>query len=113
MGRLFTRTGVAFAATILLSACQSAGDPPGGTYYECNRGTKLRVHYLPNRALVSADGHRALSMKIVPSVSGRHYQSTGGTRLSVSGRTVTWNTADRSAPQTCQPVAMPLQGRTR
>lgn len=107
MGSFLARTGVAFAATLLLSACQTMGGPGASSYYECDRGTQLKVDYLRNGALVSVDGRRALPLKVAQSIGGQTYEGAGGARLRVNSGTATWNGADRSAPQSCRSIAVP------
>ena len=49
------------AAALLLSACMSVGGPGVSTYYECDRGTRLKVDFMGDRALVSVNGGRPRS----------------------------------------------------
>lgn len=74
-----------------------------GTSYTCSGGTELRVDYLRNGALVSVNGARSIPFKQTPSTSGATYES-GAMRLARTGNSVTWNTAQRSAPETCRAV---------
>ncbi|MGV1683887.1 MliC family protein [Sphingopyxis sp. NJF-3] len=107
MKRLHIRAGLALGGALLLGACQTVGGPGGSSYYECDRGTRLKIDYVRNGALVSVDGRRALPLRTTQSVGGQNYEGAGGARLHIQGGSATWNTADRSAPQTCRQVAMP------
>ncbi len=90
--------------SVMTAACMT-GDVPArtGTAYSCSGGTELRVTYLRNGALVGIDGRRAIPFKQTPSNSGAVYES-GAMRLARGGNSVTWNTAERSAPESCQVV---------
>ncbi len=87
---------------LALAGCMT---PPAnvGTTYECDRGTRLQISYINNAALVRVDGARAIPFRQTPSNSGAVYEN-GGKRLARSGNTVTWNTEQRSAPETCRVV---------
>ena len=91
----------AFAAA-LLSGCMTT---PArlGTTYECDRGTRLQVSYLREGALVRVNGGLAIPFKQTPSNAGEVYES-GANRLARSGNMVTWNTAARTAPETCRAI---------
>lgn len=88
----------AFAA--LTAGCMTDRPARTGTTYSCSAGTQLRVDYMRNSALVSINGARSIPFKQTPSNSGAVYEN-GPMRLARSGNTVTWNTAQRSAPETC------------
>lgn len=90
--------------TILLAGCMTAPAPANiGTRYECDRGTSLQVSYLGEGALVRINGARAIPFKETPSNSGSVYEN-GARRLARNGNVVTWNTAARTAPETCRVV---------
>ncbi|MBK6411619.1 MliC family protein [Sphingopyxis sp.] len=100
--RIFTTTFAAIAAT-LLSGCMTTQPANLGTTYECDRGTRLQVSYLREGALVRINGARAIPFRETPSNAGSVYESAGN-RLARNGNTVTWNTAARSAPETCRVI---------
>lgn len=100
--RKTTKLVLAGCAAALLSGCMTtlAGR---GTTYECDRGTRLQVSYLREGALVRVNGGLATPFKQTPSNAGEVYES-GANRLARNGNTVTWNTAARTAPETCRAV---------
>ena len=95
------------AAALLLSACASVGVPGVSTYYECDRGTRLKVDFVGDRALVGVNGARAVAMRQTPAASGVIYENNQGWRLHTKGNEAMWNTAARSAPESCRQVAVP------
>ncbi|WP_168454604.1 MliC family protein [Sphingopyxis microcysteis] len=95
------------AAALLLSACMSVGGPGVSTYYECDRGTRLKVDFMGDRALVSVNGGRPEAMRSAPAASGAMYENRAGWRLHAKGNEATWNTALRSAPESCRQVVVP------
>jgi len=95
-------TTLAVAGTALLSGCMTTPANLGSTY-ECDRGTRLQVSYLREGALVRINGGRAIPFRETPSNTGSVYES-GANRLARDGNTVTWNTAARTAPETCRVV---------
>lgn len=94
-------------AALALTACSSIPERTG-SFYECNRGTKLNVNYLKNSAIVRVDNGRPMSLRQVSSNSGTAYESNNGVRLHRQGNNVTWNTAARTAPETCRTVNTPF-----
>ena len=94
-------------AAVLLSACMSVGGPGVSTYYECDRGTRLKVEFMGDRALVSVNGGRPEAMRSTPAASGAIYENSAGWRLHTKGNEAMWNTALRSAPETCRQVMVP------
>lgn len=94
-------------ATIAMAACSSIPERTG-SFYECNRGTKLNVNYLKDGALVRVNGGRPMSLRQVSSNRGTAYENNNGVRLHRQGNNVTWNTAARSAPETCRTVITPF-----
>ena len=94
-------------AALLLSACMSVGGPGVSTYYECDRGTRLKVDFMGDRALVSVNGGRAEAMRSAPAASGAMYENRAGWRLHTRGNEAMWNTALRSSPETCRQVTVP------
>ncbi|HKX88615.1 MAG TPA: MliC family protein [Sphingopyxis sp.] len=97
----------ACAATLALTACSSVPRNTG-TSYDCNRGTKLKVDYVGNTAIVRVNGRGSMVLKQTPSTGGAVYENKSGARLQRSGNEVTWNTALRSAPESCRVVYTPL-----
>lgn len=95
------------AAALLLSACMSVGGPGVSTYYECDRGTRLKVDFRGDRALVSVNDGRAEAMRSTPAASGAIYENRAGWRLHTKGNEAMWNTALRSSPETCRQVMVP------
>lgn len=79
-----------------------------GTSYSCSGGTKLKVDYVGDGALVRVNSGRTLVLKSTPANSGQIYENKTGARLHRKGNQVTWNTAARTAPETCQVVITPL-----
>ena len=94
-------------AALGLSACMSVGGPGVSTYYECDRGTRLKVDFMGDRALVSVNGGRAEAMRSAPAASGAMYENRAGWRLHTRGIEAMWNTALRSAPETCRQAVVP------
>ena len=97
----------AIGAATLLSGCASVGGPGSSTYFECDRGTRLKVDYGPRGALVRINGGRSVTLRANPTNAGASYEGRSGERLSVMGNSATWNTALRMAPETCRAVAVP------
>ncbi|MBB6426538.1 MliC family protein [Sphingopyxis sp. JAI128] len=96
------------AITLLaLTACSSMPRNTG-TSYDCNRGTKLKVDYIGNGAIVRVNGRNSMVLKQTPSTGGAVYENKKGARLQRNGNEVTWNTALRSAPESCRTVNTPL-----
>lgn len=95
------------AAALLLSACAAVGGPGVSTYYECDGGTRLKVDFVGDRALVSVNGGRAETMRSAPAASGAMYENRAGWRLHTKGNEAMWNTALRSSPETCRQVMVP------
>ncbi|MEZ5693628.1 MAG: MliC family protein [Altererythrobacter sp.] len=87
----------------LTAGCMTDRPARTGTSYSCSAGTELRVDYLANGALVRINGARGIPFKQTPSNSGAVYEN-GAMRLARSGNTATWNTSQRSAPETCRVV---------
>ena len=95
------------AAILALAACSSAPRNTG-TSYECNRGTKLKVDYVGDGAIVRVNGGRTMVLKSTPANSGQIYENKSGVRLHRQSNDVTWNTALRSAPESCRVVYTPM-----
>ncbi|WP_181883630.1 MliC family protein [Sphingorhabdus pulchriflava] len=94
------------APMVLLAGCESIGGPGVSEYYECNRGTKLKVDNIGQAAiLVSVNGGRVMGLNRIESPSGNEY-SSGTYSFSKNGGTVTW-TVGRMAPESCSTVAVP------
>lgn len=98
----------AAVAALALAACSSVPPRNTGTSYDCNRGTKLKVDYVGNTAIVRVNGRRSMVLKQTPSTGGAVYENKKGARLQRNGNEVTWNTALRSAPESCRTVYTPL-----
>ena len=97
------------AAGIALALAGCASVPPRtGSSYQCDRGTKLTVNYIPNAAIVRVNGGRTMTLRATPANTGQIYENRTGARLARNGNDVTWNTAARSAPESCRPVYTPL-----
>ena len=95
------------AATLALAACAST-PARTGTSYDCDRGTRLVVNYLPNAAIVRVNGHQTMTLRSTPANMGQIYENKSGARLHRTGNSVTWNTALRSAPESCRVAMRPL-----
>ena len=93
-------------AALALPACMSVGGPGVSTYYECDRGTRLKVDFMGDRAMVSVNGGRAETMRSTPAASGAIYENRAGWRLHTKGNEAMWNTALRSSPETCRQVVV-------
>lgn len=98
---------VAGAAILSLAACSSVPRNTG-TSYDCSGGTKLKVDYVGNTAIVRVNGMRSMVLKQTPSNSGQIYENKSGARLHRNGNDVTWNTALRSALESCRVVYTPM-----
>lgn len=98
---------VALAAILALAGCSSVPRNTG-TSYECSGGTRLTVNYLPNAAIVRVNGRQTLTLRSTPSNRGQIYENRSGARLHRDGNSVTWNTAVRTAPESCRVVMTPL-----
>jgi len=94
-------------AALTLAGCASVPRNTG-TSYDCNGGTKLKVDYVGNTAIVRVNGMRSMVLKQTPSVGGSVYENKTGARLQRNGNDVTWNTAARTAPESCRVVYTPL-----
>ncbi len=102
-----TSVFAASAALLALAACSSVPRNTG-TSYECDRGTKLKVDYAGDGAIVRVNGRRTVVLKSTPANRGQIYENKKGVRLQRNGNNVTWNTALRSAPESCRVVYTPL-----
>lgn len=98
---------IAATATLAVAGCSSVPRNTG-TSYECNRGTRLKVDYVGDGAIVRVNGGRTMVLKSTPATSGQIYENKSGARLQRSGNDVTWNTALRSAPESCRVVYTPM-----
>ena len=95
------------AAILALAACSSVPRNTG-TSYDCSGGTKLKVDYVGSTAIVRVNGLRSMVLKQTPSSAGSVYENKSGARLQRNGNDVTWNTALRSAPESCRVVYTPM-----
>lgn len=98
---------IAGTAALSLAACSSVPRNTG-TSYECNRGTRLKVDYVGEGAIVRINGGGTLVLKSTPANRGQIYENKTGVRLQRNGNDVTWNTALRSAPESCRVINTPL-----
>lgn len=105
--KISTGTFAAGAALLALTACSSVPRHTG-TSYECDQGTRLKVDYVSDGAIVRVNGTRTLVLKSTPSNHGQIYENKTGVRLHRDGNNVTWNTAQRSAAENCKVVITPL-----
>lgn len=95
------------AAVLALAACSSVPRNTG-TSYDCSGGTKLKVDYVGSTAIVRVNGMRSMVLKQTPSTGASVYENKSGARLQRNGNDVTWNTALRSAPESCRVVYTPM-----
>lgn len=98
---------VSAAAALAMFGCASV-PANTGTSYECSGGTRLKVDYVGDGAIVRVNGGRTMVLKSTPANSGQIYENRTGARLARSGNDVTWNTALRSAPENCRVVYTPM-----
>jgi len=103
-----TTIAICAAATTMLVAGCSSVPRNTGTSYECNRGTRLKVDYVGDGAIVRVNGGRTMVLKSTPANRGQIYENKSGARLQRNGNEVTWNTAQRSAAESCRVVYTPL-----
>lgn len=97
----------AVAVALSLQGCRTPGTPGGSSFYQCDARTRLTVDYTPGGAIVRVNRGRAMTLRQTPSVAGSVYEGRAGQRLERRGGYVVWNTALRTAPQTCQSVIVP------
>lgn len=98
---------VAATGALAVAGCSSVPRNTG-TSYECSGGTRLKVDYVGDGAIVRVNGGRTMVLKSTPANSGQVYENRTGARLARSGNDVTWNTALRSAPESCRAVYTPM-----
>lgn len=99
---------VVVGTAVLASAACSSVPRNTGTSYECNGGTRLKVDHVGNGAIVRVNGRQTLALKSAPANYGQIYENRTGARLQRHENGVTWNTALRSAPESCRVVNTPL-----
>src|SRR3546814_20663425 len=92
-----TSVFAASAARLALAACSSVPRNTG-TSYECDRGTKLKVDYAGDGAIVRVNGRRTVVLKSTPANRGQIYENKQGVRPQRHGNSVPWNNALRSGP---------------
>ncbi|MBM0168821.1 MliC family protein [Altererythrobacter sp. C41] len=102
-----TKTILMAAVMITVAGCTSVPRNTG-TSYVCDRGTKLKVDYVGDGAIVRISGRQTAVLRQTSSSRGEIYENKVGVRLQRSGNTVIWNTAARSAPEQCRVVNTPL-----
>ncbi|MGV1684746.1 MliC family protein [Sphingopyxis sp. NJF-3] len=95
------------AAMLAIAGCSSVPRNTG-TSYECDRGTRLKVDYVRDGAIVRVNGRQTLVLRETPANRGQVYENKTGARLHRNGNQATWNTAARSAAETCRVVMTPL-----
>lgn len=100
-------TWVATVAALAMAGCSSVPRNTG-TSYECSGGTRLKIDYVGDGAIVRVNGRQTMVLKSTPANSGQIYENRTGARLARNGNAVTWNTALRSAPENCRVVYTPL-----
>ncbi|WP_422059177.1 MliC family protein [Sphingopyxis sp.] len=101
------KTILILGAALAVAGCSSVPRNTG-TSYDCSGGTKLKVDYVGDGAIVRVNGRRSLVLKQTPSTSGSVYENRTGARLARNGNDVMWNTAARSAAESCRVVYTPL-----
>lgn len=101
---LLATAGTAFA----LAGCESVPPRNTGTSYDCSGGTKLKVDYVGDGAIVRVNGRRTMVLKSTPANRGQIYENRSGARLARNGNEVTWNTAARTAAERCRVAYTPL-----
>jgi len=99
---------VVAATTLAVAGCASVPPRNTGTTYECSAGTRLKVDYVGDGAIVRVNGRQTVVLKSAPSNRGQIYENKTGARLARNGNQVTWNTAARNAPESCRAVVTPL-----
>lgn len=97
----------AASAALSLAGCSSVPRNTGASY-DCSGGTKLKVDYVGSTAVVRVNGRRSLVLKQTPSTGASVYENRSGARLQRNGNAVTWNTALRTAPESCRAVYTPM-----
>ncbi|MDG5487855.1 MliC family protein [Sphingomonas sp. BGYR3] len=98
----------ALAGMGMLAGCmQPIGTPGGSSFYECSQGTRLRVDYRDRGAIVRVNDSQTIVMRAAASLQGESYEGLAGQRLQRNGSSVQWNTAARTAPETCRQIAVP------
>jgi membrane-bound inhibitor of C-type lysozyme len=107
---MMTRTiAIVITATTTLAVAGCSSVPRNtGTSYECSGGTRLKVDYVGEGAIVRVNGGRTMVLKSTPANSGQIYENRIGARLARNGNDVTWNTALRTAPESCRVVYTPM-----
>jgi len=101
------KTILILGAVLALAGCSSVPRNTG-TSYDCSGGTKLKVDYVGDSAIVRVNGRRSLVLKQTPSNAGAVYENRTGARLAHNGNDVMWNTAARTAAESCRVVYTPL-----
>jgi hypothetical protein len=99
--------GLVSVAALALAGCASVGGPGTSTFYECDRGTRLKVDYRQGGALVSVNGGSAQLLRATPAASGSAYENRAGWRLHEKGGEALWNSSTRAAPENCRQVRVP------
>jgi len=93
---------------LALAGCAPVDTPGGGgSYYQCDRGTRLRVDYRGRGAIVRVNDRTMVALRSTPSTRGPVYEGRQGQRLERQGNMVIWNTALRTPPERCSPIVMP------
>jgi len=95
------------ALVLALAGCAPVGTPGGSSFYECNQGTRLRVDYRGQGAIVRVNDRATVALRSTPSTGGAVYEGRQGQRLERQGNGVVWNTAARTAPEQCRQIIVP------
>lgn len=99
---------IVIAITVLAlaaGACVPKGGPGTSTFYECDRGTMLRVDFTDRAAFVYVNGGERLRLPQERAASGTSYM-TPQHSLRTRGSEATW-AVGRMAPEQCRQVAVP------
>lgn len=105
--KMMTKVAIAAATALSLAGCASV-PAKTGTSYDCSGGTRLKVDYVRDGAIVRVNGRQTLVLRPTPANNGQVYENKTGARLQRNGNSVTWNTAARTAPENCRVVMTPI-----
>src|SRR3546814_18293552 len=84
---------VVAATTLAVAGCASVPPRNTGTTYACSAGTRLKVDYVGDGAIVRVNGRQTVVHKSTPSNHGRLYENKHGAPLPRHGHPPTRNTA--------------------
>src|SRR3546814_6022653 len=74
-------SAVVAAATLIVAGCASVPPRNTGTSYDCDRGTRLKVDYVGDGAIVRVNGRQTVVLKSTPANRGQVYENKTGARL--------------------------------